>query len=213
MRRSTFETLNCHSLLQCYTVSHVFLLLGYVFLALQLVILKAEHFNVPHTLPNAYFIHRWRIFTWWLFTPTFMLPLFIIPIVYSALIGRQDIRGLWHAWNIIGFIYTACFFIWSLTTPIVQDWFGRLWNGTHTPTGVWLTFLVSSREIILLFSFRCKPRHRQLTIIFLINGVPFVDYPTLQTFFMFIPVIYSELRLQGGSDWVQNSLAAFYILW
>lgn len=99
-----------------------------------MIILKAEHFHIPRSHPSSWFLHRYRVATHLLSILLFVN--FIIIIVYSALLGREDVKGIYHAFNIILFVFWGLLFLFMLFTPFWA-------RATHAPTGVFLTFLVS----------------------------------------------------------------------
>lgn len=110
-----------------------------------MIILKAEHFHLPRTNPSRWLLHRYRIATH-LISILLFIDLIII-IVYSVMLGGRDsnssngneneIKGLYHTFIIILFVFWSLLFLFMLFTPF----WARV---THAPTGLFLTLLVSN---------------------------------------------------------------------
>lgn len=123
------------------TAVQALLAISFLLLCYQMIILKAEHFHLPRTNPSRWLLHRYRIAIHLL--SILLLVNLIITIVYSALLGNtksssksEEVKGLWHTYNIVLFIFWSLLFLFMIFTPF----WARV---THVPTGLFLTLLVS----------------------------------------------------------------------
>lgn len=120
------------------TAIQALLAIGFLLLCYQMIILKAEHFHLPRSHPSSWLLTRYRIAVHVL--SVLLFAAFIIAIIYSALLGREDVKGMFHAYTILMFVFWASLVLFMLFTPFWA-------RETRAATGMFLLFLVSSRPV------------------------------------------------------------------